>query len=57
VAERKVITSPILEDGGLLYPARGLPSGSGILPERERKPLKLPPIIDLTKELPKDPLA
>lgn len=39
--EKEVITSPALENGGKLYPAQGLPGGSGILPESERKKPKL----------------
>ncbi len=33
---KQVITPGELDDGGKLYPARGLPGGSGILPEEER---------------------
>lgn len=37
----KTITPRDLEDGGKLKPARGLPGGSGILPDSERKKPKM----------------
>lgn len=52
----KVITSPALDDGGKLNPARGLPGGSGIStkPKKPKKKpkdeeLKHPPILGVTK--------